>query len=325
MIGPKYLFHLSLSLCLLSCERPIFVEEPPPQNTIVRSYKTEELIVMPADILWVVDNSASMDSYQQSLINNMDIFINSFTKKAQFVDWRMGLISTSHPDYNDGEIPYIGFTPSDRIDYTAADPVGLFNQAIASLNISGDNTERAFVPIRHTFKLYPNFLRKGSKLFIIIVSDEPEQSEESVDNFLTYLTILRPFSFIATYGIFTKAEENCGEVTFKGSRYGYFMEFTQGLSFDICSEDYGLALSAFGEDIRKKISSTKFYLDEVPVSGTLQVFYNGRPVLGGTFAQGGFWRYNIAENAIFLHDLSFIQEDDTEKSIKVTFEKMPLF
>ena len=46
------------------------------------------------DIVWVIDNSGSMSSIQQSVIQNANLFIQEFTK-IRGLDWRMALVSTS--------------------------------------------------------------------------------------------------------------------------------------------------------------------------------------------------------------------------------------
>ena len=55
------------------------------------------------DILWVIDNSGSMSSYQNDVIRHTDKFMNEFTSAGR-IDWRMGLISS-----DESEEPYLGF------------------------------------------------------------------------------------------------------------------------------------------------------------------------------------------------------------------------
>ena len=313
-------WHIFLLFIFSSCESPIFVQEAPEKILFNNSYTVRELVVTPADILWVIDNSPSMGKYHNSLIQNMNLFINNFTKKSQLVPWRMGLLSTDLSDR-----PYIGFSSGNRLDSTSINPSDKFINAISFLGTDGSPIEKSFGPIRLALESYPDFLRKDSKLFIIIVSDEKEQSPESVEEFLDFLKSMRPLFSISAYGIFEKKEEDCGFKKFKKSRYESFIKLTRGLSYSICSDDYGLVLSAFGEDIAKKITTSKIYLSSVPITKTLEVSYDGESIPSGTSLQGGFWLYNISENAIFFHDLSFLKEGDDTEKIKVTFEKMPLF
>ena len=186
-----------------------------------------------ADILWVVDNSASMWEYQHSLYYNTNDFMTdiSTTKK---IDWRMGIISTDTRDPL-----YIGFGANNLFNHADSDPVGRFKGFLAKIGTQGNHTEQAFIPIRQTFDRFPHFLRPDSHLVIIIVSDEPEDGRESVQEFVNYLHTLRPPELISTYGIFAMQEKNCGDQVFRGSRYDEFINFTNGLAFPICSPDYG--------------------------------------------------------------------------------------
>ncbi|MCY4643993.1 MAG: hypothetical protein OXB88_05190 [Bacteriovoracales bacterium] len=278
------------------------------------------MVTTPADILWVIDNSPSMKKHHRNLIRNMNIFINNFITNSQLIKWRMGLLSTS-----ESEAPYIGLSPGNYLDSSDVNPYSRFSSAIFHLGTGGDYEEKSFTPIRNALESFPDFLRDDSKLFIIIVSDEKEQSKESVEEFLGFLKSLRPLSSISAYGIFEKKEDGCGGLRFKGSRYDRFIQFTGGLSSEICDDEYGLALAAFSTDIVKKVMTTKIYLDSVPIIETIQVLYEGGAISPGKSSEGGYWRYDISENAISFHDLSFLKEGDDTEKIKIVFEKMPLF
>lgn len=308
---------LGVSLSLSACEDPDFVRriDTPPPIESNNSYTVQDLVAGKAEILWVIDNSGSMDSYQREVMRNMDVFIQGFTQTAAGADWRMGLISTDI-----GQSPFIGFTASDRLDNTDPNPVQRFNWAIQRLGQGGSNTERAFEPIQRAFTNFPDFLRQNSELFIVIVSDEREQSSGTVQDFINYLHSIRPPASISTYGIFEMSENGCGNERFQGSRYGDFITQTNGLAFPICAADYGQGLAAFGADIAQKIVVPKIYLASAPIIDTLQVLYQGAAVPGGPAEEGGFWLYNTRENAVFFHDLSFLNGPATE-NVQIIFEQ----
>ena len=304
-----------------SCGNPEFVKEVPASPKIVfqKSYVVQDIIGDKADILWVVDNSGSMGSYQKSLIHNMDIFIQSFTQISSSANWKMGLLST---DINDR--PYVGFDPTNPLDFSSSHSVERFNRAISRLGVDGDvYKEQAFGPIRRALTNNPHFLRKNSKLFIIIVSDEAEQSGELASSFLSFLHTLRPPHAISTYGIFENQEEGCGYEPYAGSVYHAFIEQTNGLTFPICSPNYGAGLAAFGADIAKKIITPKITLESPPVVESIKVTYQDNNIPGGTPSKGGYWRYSANENAIVFHNLSFFKEtsQETQETVQVSFEE----
>ena len=312
-------------LFLSSCGDPEFVKEVPnpPKIVFQKSYVVQKIIGDKADILWVVDNSGSMASYQKNLIHNMDTFIQSFTEISSSANWKMGLLST---DIHDG--PYVGFDPTNPLDFSSIHSVERFNSAISRLGVNGDTAkEQAFGPIRRALTRNPHFLRKNSKLFIIIVSDELEQSGETVSGFLSFLHTLRAPQAISTYGIFEAKENGCGREQYEGTVYHEFIEQTNGLTFPICSLDYGTGLAAFGADIAKKIVTPKIILESPPVIESIRVTYQDKNIPSGIPSEGGYWRYDANDNSIVFHDFSFFKEtgeetgEDTQETVQVYFEK----
>ena len=176
------------------------------------------------DILWVVDNSGSMDWYQEDLATSVGGFQSSLLNYAKGkLDLKMGLLSTDRNDF-----PYAGLT---------SQPYSLvrFQQAIAQLGTSGDASfEQAFFPIKRL--LYKtSFLREGSKLAIIVISNELEQGSMSPLAFTSLLYKLRDYHSLSTYGLFSMPEYNCEFEPFTGSRYETMIEATDGKAFPICN------------------------------------------------------------------------------------------
>lgn len=314
------LLFLLVFLPLLSCGKAEFVKKvpPPPEQTTQESYVLQKIVGSRADILWVVDNSASMSSYQRNLIDNMNRFIRSFSKTTSNADWKMGLLST---DLDDN--PYVGFDSSSPLDFTSKDSIQRFNKAIARLGTSGDAiAEQSFGPIRKALTEYPDFLRPNSKLFIILVTDEKEQSGESTGEILSFLHSLRRPEDISTYGIFEKSEDGCGTTTYQDSIYQDFINQTKGLTFEICASDYGVGLAKFGNDIAQKIITPKIFLGAPPVPESIRVFYKDVELPGGSLEKGGYWRYSANENAIAFHNLNFFKGGQrSQEEVRVLFTK----
>ena len=225
-------WFVAIAILLGACEKtPQFVEQVPHPVLVSKTITIQEFVRNQADIIWVIDNSSSMNEEQEALIENMDYFINAFTSQAQGAQahWRMALLST-----DESESPYVGFEPWDYLDHNHPDPVGRFNAAIAKLGTSGNSSaEQAFNPLRWSLAIYGDFLRENSKLFIIIVSDEDEQSHNvSVDHFIEFLHSLKNPDSIFTYGVFPLENRNCGiSMDYSNSRYREFMKKTNGLVF----------------------------------------------------------------------------------------------
>jgi hypothetical protein len=262
----------------------------------------------------VIDNSGSMGEEQSAVIQNAEIFMRKFKALAQGMNWRMGLLST---DVSQG--PFLGFDPNNRLDFNTLDPVQTFRTAVASLGTGGDGTERAFEPIMQSFRRYPDFLRENAKLFLILVSDEEEQSNISVPGFVSYLTTLKKdLSNVVTFGIMN--EQQCGSA-FGGTRYDEFLQATNGKLFSICSNNYGDLLGQIGSEIGRLLVTPKILLPQRPRLSSLKVFFRGQELQAGPEETGGFWFYDYNENAIVFHSLQFASGDN--ESVRVVFQFLP--
>jgi hypothetical protein len=307
---------------LISCGRsPEFKKEDElkPVTSFSYSHAVKEMTGSSADILWVIDNSGSMDRYQTQVITNTAKFISSFLKVAKGNDWRMGLLSTDTSDE-----PYIGFLPSDRLDYTHLDPVRAFQGAVRNLGTNGSGQEKSYDPVKNALTEYPDFLRPQSKLFLILLSDEPEQSRMSTFQFVDFLARKKgKLENVVTYGIFEMRERGCGSNNYQGSRYEEFMTDTNGAAFPICLEDYGSLLAKIGADIGERLVRPRIQLTRRPKDGTLRVLYQGNPLPAGPKEKGGFWFYNYEENAIVFHDLSFAASDNESVKVEYSIDQEP--
>ena len=315
----RHLTWICVLFFFYSCGRHSgFIKKVDPPERVSKSYTVQEFVGSRAEIIWVIDNSGSMKSFQQSVIQNMQIFIDTFAKSAKGSDWRMGLLSTDKNDH-----PYIGFIPYNYLESVEPNPAVRFNRAVASLGVEGGSDEESFYPIQMALTIYKDFLREGSKLFLIVVSDEKEHGNMPVDDFLQYLYTLRAPEDIATYGVLGMKEQKCGTDNYFGGRYHEFIEKTNGLMFSICSSDYGEGLAKFASDIAQKTSNSKIQLKDPPVSDTIEITYRGKRLLRGRAAEGASWNYNSVENSIHFHNLEFLVGFDLEK-VKVSFEKARL-
>ncbi|MBX2989179.1 MAG: VWA domain-containing protein [Bdellovibrionaceae bacterium] len=164
----------------------------------------------PVDILWVIDNSGSMDTSQQRLAANFQSFINRFSTLGY--DFRMGVITTDaylgyHYNSNnrsrlkDRGVDIRG-TPDNCVDDLAViSGVRVMDKNTPNLSqvfvknamqgVCGSGDERAFSSFEHALSnpLNNDFRRPGAFLSIIIVSDEDDFSHydwQNGDNSLTF-------------------------------------------------------------------------------------------------------------------------------------------
>lgn len=288
-------------------------------------YKTEALVPLPVseryqlseegkvDIVWVIDNSGSMSSIQQSVIQNANLFIQEFTK-IRGLDWRMSLLSTDL-----GEDPYLGMPTV--FDYNHPDPVTEFSQAVRRLGIDGDATERSFDPIIKQLNAHPNFLRPNAYLVMIYVTDEEEQSNITASNFLNNLVARKGgrLGMIRAYGAISAKDLGCsGWNEYAGSPYEAVINATNGSVFGTCSAQFGAELAKLGNQIVSIVSSPVVLLNKRPLVRSLKVLYKGAELPVGPRSMGGKWVFDPEVNGVRFHDYGFL--DVGEQYITIDFE-----
>lgn len=153
---------------------------------------------VPIDILWVVDNSGSMETSQQQLANSVPAFINKFTQTN--FDYRMAVVTTdaykgmsffggdpSLSLFRDGERDYY---PNDGINDATSSGVFVISPSTPNINtvfqtnllqgIYGGGDERGFqsmeAALLNTTNAARPFPRAGAFLVVIFLTDEEDFS-----------------------------------------------------------------------------------------------------------------------------------------------------
>ncbi len=280
------------------------------------------------DILWVIDNSSSMNDEQINLANNFNSFITGFIDKGY--DFKLAVTTTDAwraPFINQPNLAKF----RDGRDQTSHTGVFVITPETPNListfvtNVAqgtlGYTDERAF----HSFKmalssnLNADFVRPDGFLSIIIVSDEDDFSNDTDANlghnysnpamhpishytdFLDGLTqstgALRRYS-VSSISIkdATCLQATQGTGGIMGLRYMDLAAQTDGVVGDICAPSYAPVL----DQIQNKIAelSTQFFLSRVPLISTLAVRVNGTLMNKNTI---NGWTFNPLANSIVFH------------------------
>jgi len=305
--------------------------KPPPVMDKINQNVKETLAGGAADILWVIDNSGSMDAHQQDVINNTQVFMDQFTKTAQ-LDWKMGLISTDA-----SEKPFVGFTKTDLVTWQDPSAATVFQNAVNQMGTSGSGIEQSFIPLMVQLTAYPDFIRPFAQLVIVIVTDAPEQSDNlqeingafnrTVDppEFIDFITKIKgDLNLVHTYGVFGAQDFNCPQTddfwNFKGSRYEALINATRGKTYRLCDPDFGKLLTEMGKDIVQTVVTPRIQLKKRPVTSTIHVTFGGKDLPGGTLDQGGVWIYDFDLNSIIFNNLNFA-DTDPNADVTVTYRE----
>lgn len=311
------LLALSFVFLFSSCSKENYIYLRRQAASTNQEFRVKEMKGSSAvDLLWVIDNSGSMDDYQQDVVDNASAFMQDFIKKQ--LNWKMGVISTDSDDK-----PYAGFAGSVQLDATVVDPVGTFMRVVNRLGTSGSGSEETFTPILNALNRDSSFLRPNTPLAVIMVTDAEEQSRITANSFMTQLTSITQGRNIFAYGVYAAEDFSCssdeGEWNYKGSPYEFFIKNAMvGQTFPLC-RDFGTSLVNIAHDIVTRVAHSAIYLSSRPDLATLQVFYHNEILPAGPSEKGGFWMYDHRLNAVVFNNLDFAK-DETD-SVRVVFQE----
>lgn len=281
------------------------------------------------DVLWVIDNSGSMETSQATLAASFQSFISRF----ESLDYDFHMAVTTSDAYRaeyinnnnllllrDGRIG--GASSGYRImDQNTPDLANVFMMNI-SQGITGSGDERAFQSFKNVLQYSANadFRRSDAFLSIIIVSDEDDFSSDTaaflganynsphivpVSTYTTFLQDLtesgrtasekRNFSVNA---IAIDTDECLDDLTdefpgrLKGNRYMELVATTGGVSASLCS-NFGESLELISKSIIAL--TTTFKLDREPIPESIHVYVDNASVPED--ATNG-WSYNATTQSV---------------------------
>jgi hypothetical protein len=240
------------------------------------------------DILWVVDNSATMYEEHDLLMDSADAFIGFVSNSS--VDFRLGVISTDM-DEDQGELN------GTVLDVESNEMVDTFIDQI-QMDIAGSRNEKGFEaaligadPDRN-----PDFARAGADLELVVFSDEDDQSDVGVDSFLSTLEDQRPNANVKVHAVVGDPPAGCVSALAAadvGSRYLEAQTLTDGRRESICTLDYGAMLARVALDVIGL--QTSFALSKVPAVATIELTVDGITIHQ---RQRDGWWYNPGTNTI---------------------------
>ncbi len=227
------------------------------------------------DILWVVDNSASMQEEQVNLGNNFDSFISFID--ASLIDYHIGVISTDMEDPNhSGRLqgnPVV-------IDVDTPNPEAAFASNV-QVGITGGGNEMgllaAYSALTEPLTSGDNagFLRDTASLALIFVSDEDDHSYGDIEFYTRFFGTLKGIGNerqVIIAAIVGDEPDGCsgndGEAAY-GERYHLLVDAWGETSASICANDFSAELEQLGLTVAGL--SRKFELSRDPDPDTVVV------------------------------------------------------
>jgi hypothetical protein len=305
----------------------------------------------PVDIMWVIDNSGSMESSQINLQTNFNSFIQDFITLNY--DFRMVTTTTDSwfSQYNAGSLYSPRWRTGNRTNPNPTNSgVFVMDKNTPTLNsvfttnagvgINGNGDERAFASFVRSLNFATNvdFRRSSAFLAIIIVSDEEDFSSSNSSFNEDYANSnLRPVSYyvnwLDTYtgsnatnrndkyqvsAIYIK-DAGClatlGDSSQKiSTRYGELSDATGGVKASLC-DPFNTVLDSIKTKIL--VASAVFQLDREPQPSSINVKVNGVQLNESSTT----WSYDSVANAIRFAPEAVPSADD---SISITYDPLTL-
>jgi hypothetical protein len=285
------------------------------------------------DILWVVDNSGSMDTSQQAIAANFQRFIEKFQQNG--FDFQIAVTtSEAYKDDFNANLGLAVYRNGTYIDAAGAtvtapkilnkDTPNLEKAFIANIlrGINGSGDERTLQSMRsalvNTTNMAMGFPRADAYLSVIMLSDEDDFSwngtgyKENLynDPALYTLQSFVDFMDLATGSNSTNRHYNINSIAIQDSacqtalgnngrkiaiRQNGLASMTGGILGSLC-DDFGTTLSSISNKIIEL--STQFYLDRIPSSGSLKVYVAGIVI---PVDETNGYTYNATNNSITFH------------------------
>jgi hypothetical protein len=278
---------------------------PPDLATPLQVDNITQVTIPSVDVLWVIDNSCSMEEEQTALRNSFSDFMHYFTDSG--LDYHVGVVSTDmdarqqsgklqEDDSGDGS-RYIDTS------YSADQAVESFRQR-ANLGTGGSSEERGKdaawgALVDEANATNAGFYRDDASLSIVVISDERDQSHTSQNEFISWMENLKTGDAVATFSSIVGPEPNGCRTAEVGRGYLEVTEAVGGIEWSICTDDWSGLLTELG--LQAAGLRREFFLSLVPVEDTIQVTVDADGT-AETFEAGTDWTYSRTRNSVTFAD-----------------------
>jgi len=301
---------LALGLASCSPEATKQYVKPVLEKTQVTQDPNAQYFDPTVDILFVVDNSGSMLSHQQTLADNIALFTDKFTKNA-VLKFNIGVVTTDMECWN-GRICNGQLAGTTKVVSNSTPYLETVLATNFILGTNGSASEESFSPVIAALSpanlAGPNagFYRPTAALVVIFITDAEDQSNLSPQIFYDQLLVLKnkDAKKVLAYGaIVPTSDQDCDRddswTTPKKIEnfLGLVSNGKKGQNiFSLCDPQYGKKLADMAKDIVDEVGGV-FYLNRIPVASSIRVTY-GSADLPKDANKG--WSFDTDRNAIVL-------------------------
>ncbi|MFN7143560.1 MAG: hypothetical protein ACK4YP_07290 [Myxococcota bacterium] len=278
---------------------------PPDLGAKEQVDRVTQVTVPAVDVLWVVDNSCSMEEEQRALRDNFPNFMDYFLGSG--LDYHIGVVTTDMFNAREsGRLIHDGNGTGAYIDpsFDEEDALSSFRYR-SDLGTNGSSDEKgkdaAFAALdTHRYDANDGFYREDASLSVIVISDEVDYSEMSVVEFSNWMLGLKtdPRATVSFSSIVGPEPSGCPTAE-RGRGYLEATRNIGGIEWSICEEDWGPLLTELG--LSAAGLKREFFLSLVPVESTLSVTVEDDGEVT-PYAADVDWTYSRSRNSITFVD-----------------------
>lgn len=282
------------------------------------------------DVLFIVDDSGSMGTHQNNLIQNIDRFVAAFTARTN-IDYHIGVLTSSmEKDSWGGAKACCGeLVGSPKFVDRSTPGAQMILKTNLRVGTGGAVTEKFFEPLVAALSPPmvngPNagFYRSGAYLAVVFITDAEEQSRgidaKGTFDFLVGLKG-RPERIISYGVIVPSTVSNCSRDSSESpQRLESFLSMMPNAGnnvFSLCDPLFGDRISGIADDLVRYVGNM-IVLNRPPVISTIRVTY-GNQEIPRDLRRG--WSFDAFRNAIiFGDDVEWLPQPEGTK-VKVYYE-----
>ena len=241
------------------------------------------------DIIWLIDQSGSMDRFDQAVIDGIGQMMNALPASG----WRLGITTTDYMQSQQQAV--FPLVPGD----TVADAEAAYNSFASPPYYhreAGFDALHGYIALN---SYNQTWLREDAALLVVFVSDEDEQSSSQfsstnagLQEFIQWYGNQRQSVYMASIVNVDLADSVCtGWTNLQdvGDRYIDATTAFGGVVVDICEEDWSPGVAAASSQVEPY---EEWPLTYTPIEDTLIVFEDGVPMADTD------WIYNAITNSV---------------------------
>lgn len=271
---------------------------PPDLSVPTQVDRTVQVTVPSLDVLWIIDNSCSMQSHQDELARSFPSFMSYFLGSG--LDYHIGVVTTGWDDASErGRL--MESEGLRWVDTSTTEPIRVF-EGLARQGTDGPAGEKGRAQVYGAIELLGDrdnagFYRDDAALAVIAISDEDDQSGSSpigLYPFIDWLGALKPDDEMVSFSSIVGPDHGCTDAL-PGREYLSVTRAVGGIEWSICDGRWDELLEELGAQAAGL--KREFFLEEVPVEDTIQVWVQeeGDRI---DFAEGTDWTYSRTRNSV---------------------------